>query len=154
MLLSSRTCRHSAYITDCWLPPLRPPFWMAPQLSQSESQMRGSVRVYLLQALIWCYYSADGETGSVCGSRELLVDIACLRLGLVALKHILNKQSWNWYGGGKTVFSLLVCPPKITTSSDSSTHPRVCVPQAKWLNLSLIFLSYSPFSQMFLIHFS
>ncbi|KAI4811011.1 hypothetical protein KUCAC02_013938, partial [Chaenocephalus aceratus] len=33
-----------------------------------------------------------GETGSVCGSRELLVDNTCLRPGLVAPRHILNKQ--------------------------------------------------------------
>lgn len=56
--------------------------------------------------------------------------------------------------GLKTVFTSECRPPKTTSYSDSTTHPHVCVTEAKWLNLTHIFLSYSPCSQMFLIHFS
>lgn len=96
------------HYTDCWLPPLRPPFWMAPQLSQSESEMRVSVRVCLLQALIWCYYSADGETG--CGSQELLVDSTCLRPGLVTPRHTWTNRELKPIRGENSFYFLRVSP--------------------------------------------
>lgn len=45
----------------------------------------------------------------------------------------------------------LVSPPRTAPPFDSTTHPGVCVAEAKWLNLSHIFRF--PFSQMFLIYF-
>lgn len=135
------------HYTDCWLPPLCPPFCMAPQLSQSDSQMRVSVRVCLLQALIWCYYSADGETGS--RSQELLVDSTCLRPGLVTSKHILNKHRAENEKGVETVFAFFTSPTKITNPLVIPPHTLVFV-----LQRLVIPLSHPLSSHMFLIHFS
>lgn len=123
------------YYTDYWLLPLRPPFWMAPQLSQSESQMRVSVRVCLLQALIWCYYSADGETG--CGSQELLVDSTCLRPGLVTPRYILQKQRAETDKGWKQ-FLLSSCLPLKQHPSMSPQHTLVFVFQRLVVSVSHI----------------
>lgn len=70
------------------------------------------------------------------------MDNTRLRPGLVATKHILNKQRAETIDRVEIDFTFPVSPPETTSSSDSSTHPCVCVAEAKCLHLSHIFLSF------------
>lgn len=102
-------------------PPPRTLFRMPPQLSQSESQMRVSVRVCLLQALIWCYYFVEAVAVG-CGTQELLVDDTCLRYGPATPIRSLNR--WRRW---ERIYCLHVSPPstpeKQQSLCDFSTRP-------------------------------